>query len=568
MNRLLSLVVILTGFHAVYGQKKTSNPADSLVKRPYSYFQEQLAREGVDTTKALVYLDAWVRKAKQEGERVQQATAYKTMLFYVSNPVKLSYADTLIQMAKAERNGSAIGEAYMIKGVLYNREHKLGKALDHYLLSARYTDSTSDEAGKFRNKLSIATVKYQLGFYEESLQLSKSCNNFFAQAKNRGDGSSYLVSLYNTAMVYSKLGRHDLSFQYSKEGADLTSKLGYPDFVHFFQYSRAQNLYYSRQYQEALDAFAQVNKDVYMKQDPAKQATAKMYMGLCYWEMGDREQAVSYLKAAEEWVSHSKGVRLELMPTFTYLVDYYKVKGDEKQQLHYIRNLIHADSIIQADYKYMSVRIHREYDTKELQAASRQLESQLRDKTREVTFLWVSLALISVATAYYAVGYFRKKKSYKKRFDQIITGGIEPVPALMEVVKDKKPDINPEVVKAIKQQLDLFENNRGFLKTDLTVVNLAASFNTNANYLSKIINYYRGKPYAAYLNELRINYCIQMLRENPTVRKYSIKALAEECGFKTAQHFSKAFHGITGLYPSFFLSELEKQPAEVVEVEA
>ncbi len=77
-------------------------------------------------------------------------------------------------------------------------------------------------------------------------------------------------------------------------------------------------------------------------------------------------------------------------------------------------------------------------------------------------------------------------------------------------------------------------------------------------YLSKIINHYKGKSLSNYLTNLRIEYCISELRQNATLRKYTIKAIAQEMGFRNSESFSKAFKKQTGLNPSYYIKELNK----------
>ena len=42
------------------------------------------------------------------------------------------------------------------------------------------------------------------------------------------------------------------------------------------------------------------------------------------------------------------------------------------------------------------------------------------------------------------------------------------------------------------------------------------------------------------------------------MRKYTIKAIAAECGYKNAESFSKAFYKINGIYPSYYIKKIEK----------
>jgi len=49
------------------------------------------------------------------------------------------------------------------------------------------------------------------------------------------------------------------------------------------------------------------------------------------------------------------------------------------------------------------------------------------------------------------------------------------------------------------------------------------------------------------------------LKQDSRFRKFTIKAIANEIGFNTDQAFSKAFYKRTGIYPSYFIKELDKQ---------
>ena len=112
------------------------------------------------------------------------------------------------------------------------------------------------------------------------------------------------------------------------------------------------------------------------------------------------------------------------------------------------------------------------------------------------------------------------------------------------------PEIIPEFVN--------FEKENEFISKELNLNSLAKKINTNASYLSKVINHHKKSSFSQYLSDLRISYTLDQLKQNPTYRKYTVKAIAQEVGFKTAESFSKAFQKQTGLKPSYFIKELEK----------
>ena len=86
---------------------------------------------------------------------------------------------------------------------------------------------------------------------------------------------------------------------------------------------------------------------------------------------------------------------------------------------------------------------------------------------------------------------------------------------------------------------------------------MAKQFGTNSTYLSKVINLKKDKNFSQYINDLRIDYAIEQFEINTKFRKYTIKAIAGECGFKNAESFSKAFYKKWGIYPSYYLKQLK-----------
>ncbi|WP_416370339.1 helix-turn-helix domain-containing protein [Tenacibaculum ovolyticum] len=82
--------------------------------------------------------------------------------------------------------------------------------------------------------------------------------------------------------------------------------------------------------------------------------------------------------------------------------------------------------------------------------------------------------------------------------------------------------------------------------------------NTNTNYLSKVINQHKNTTFSNYINRLRIDYIVEKLKTDSLLRKYTIKTIANEAGFKNTESFSKAFYKFTEIKPSYFIKELEK----------
>ena len=116
--------------------------------------------------------------------------------------------------------------------------------------------------------------------------------------------------------------------------------------------------------------------------------------------------------------------------------------------------------------------------------------------------------------------------------------------------------ISKEIVERVLLNLNAFEYNQEFLSTNVNLSSLSKSLETNSSYLSKIINHTKGKTFKNYLNDLRVSYAYETLKNDVQQRKYTIEASAHDFGFKSAENFSKKFNAAYGLYPSKYLKQL------------
>lgn len=136
--------------------------------------------------------------------------------------------------------------------------------------------------------------------------------------------------------------------------------------------------------------------------------------------------------------------------------------------------------------------------------------------------------------------------------------------------KQKPKVIDPPKEKAAKQtvvpkemeetlitKLLEFENTTGFTNQDTSLSRLALQFDTNTKYLSEVVNSHKRKNFNAYINELRINYIIDKLKNNPSYLQYKISYLAEDSGFSSHSVFATVFKQVTGISPTSFIAILK-----------
>lgn len=120
-------------------------------------------------------------------------------------------------------------------------------------------------------------------------------------------------------------------------------------------------------------------------------------------------------------------------------------------------------------------------------------------------------------------------------------------------------NISSKTEKILLRKLELFEKNKGFIKKDINLSSLAKQFETNTKYLSEIIKTHRQKQFNNYLNELRVNYIVDRLQNEPKYINTKISYLASDCGFTSHSTFTTIFTQITNESPSIFMKRIKEE---------
>lgn len=143
--------------------------------------------------------------------------------------------------------------------------------------------------------------------------------------------------------------------------------------------------------------------------------------------------------------------------------------------------------------------------------------------------------------------YFEKKKELS-----------ESPPAIKE--KTAKQSMVPkEMETKLLEKLSYFEKTTDFTRQDTSLSRLALQFETNTKYLSEVVNFHKQKNFNTYINELRINYIIEKLKNEPTYLEYKISYLAEDSGFSSHSLFATVFKSVTGIPPTTFINILREK---------
>ena len=487
-----------------------------------------------------------VAKFKKCKDWKQLASAYKDLVYFSDRKHKSAYADSLLITAKKTNDNLSIGNAYLTNATVYYDKKQLKLALDNFILADEYIVKTNDQYAIHKVKYVIALTKYNLGFYYEAIALFKECLAYFEVENDR----AYLNSLHALGLCYNRIGNYNECSKINKQGIEQGKEFENTDMEPYFIHSEGVNYYFEHKYAEAIKKLTQSIPIMIARKDFANETVANFYIGKSYWDLKNEKAAIPYFKKVDSAFTKHQYIRTDLRENYELLIDYYKKQKNQTALLYYINQLLKVESFINHNYKYLSRKIHKEYDNKKLLKEKEELQN---------TYNWrIILAYISLVTmtGVIIVLLYKNAKS-KNSFLELMNSSNQNTDSKSANREEENLGINQEVIALILKNLETFEAEKRFIEKDMTLVNLANLLNTNAKYASKVILKYRGKKYIDYIRDLKIDYIIELLKSENKYRNYTNEGLAEEVGFGSTQNFTTAFKAKTGITPTYFIKELK-----------
>jgi len=305
---------------------------------------------------------------------------------------------------------------------------------------------------------------------------------------------------------------------------------------------------------------------------PENYVTALIHNGLAniYLNQNNLLKAEEHLDSAQHIADKSHYLQLKKEVNET-AYKYYVTTNDITKTLA-IKKV--QDSIVAEIYKQSADFVNNSYTNLGLER-----EDQQRRSKSKTAFLIMGLLVVLPVTLYFILPQFRQKQKQKLINKNVVDKKVEkPQPLLLDDTKatsgeDQRSEIENEpspasivisdqIVHKIITRLEEFEDKHLYIKRDISLSYLALYCDTNAKYLSFVINSQKKKDFYNYINELRINYIVKKLKNDLYYRRLKIAALTNEAGFSSQSKFAQNFKKVTGMSPSEFIKSLPKEPED------
>ncbi len=184
-----------------------------------------------------------------------------------------------------------------------------------------------------------------------------------------------------------------------------------------------------------------------------------------------------------------------------------------------------------------------------------------------IVIAFISLACLLVCVLFFFWwGLYQKKKRLKEIIYYLNISRNNFINKFtVKVEESKKVNIPKETEQLLLKKLERFENSTRFTNKDFSLAVLASQFDTNTKYLSEVINSNFNMNFNTYINNLRIKYIVDKLKNEPNYISYKISYLAEDCGFSSHSSFTTVFKSLTGISPVTYIELLRKEKESVNE---
>ncbi|MCX7549898.1 helix-turn-helix domain-containing protein [Xanthomarina sp. F2636L] len=508
---------------------------------------------------AIIYAETHLKKAKKEKDTIKIADSY----FYLSNISNyedaVKYSDSIINLTSHLNHIYYPALGFMIKGYFHYNHGEDKKAINEYLEAETYAVKNNNLKQQIEIKQFIGGIKYNFGDYKEALNIFKEQLQYIQKQPNYLNNykNDYLIALDDLSKTYLRDKETDSALIYTKAGIDLSRKYDKKVMYQRFLLTSGSALYFQKKYNQALDSLIKLQPKI---EDNDRLAMCLYYIAKIYQESDNKKAIITY-NQVDSLYQITNNPFIELRDVYKTLFNYYSENETEKEQLESVKKLITVDSILDLNYKYSETEIVKKHEIPKLKREREKLQKTLNENITKRTITYTVLGVIIFIAICIIILFYIKQKIYKKRYMDIISNKIE----LKKAVKvndnlkiDNELNIPQDVIDGLLAKLDSFEKNKDFLKNGITLNSISKKLNTNSTYLSKIVNYYKEESFSNYLNNLRIAYSIDKLIRDKSFRNYTIKAIAEEVGFNTAESFSKSFFKEKGIYPSYFIKQLNR----------
>ncbi|GEQ85020.1 hypothetical protein ULMS_05280 [Patiriisocius marinistellae] len=507
-----------------------------------------------DTITAIQIARVTIERSKKKNDFTQIAIGYEQMARVSEIPKALQYLDSVTHYAINSDHIDFPAIGYLYKSYFQYINQDYDASLKNGILGYQSAKKKGNTEQKIAALNIISGINRLWGNFQKSLDTDFLALKLSEQLPiTEVSNSNYLNTLKGIGSSYSKLFEPEEALHYYQLGIKKSLAVGDSIMYYDFVSKTAGPLILQQRMRSA--------KDSLLKGDSYREYFDSNYIYNYHYELAQiyfgqsaDDYGVRALEKIDKLYEENNKLFPELPKVYTLLISHSEKQGNKEKQLDYLYKLNNVTKQINTRQAKIKSRTNEEYIIPQLVEDKEDMIDLLENENKSSankTLLVIGLLIVSLLLMGY---YFNRQWVYKKRFQKLIV--VNEKKKTIRATTSSKQEISAETIEDILMHLKTFETKKNFTSSSLTLNKVAKSFGTNSTYLSKVINLKKDKNFSQYLNDLRVEYAMEELNDNPKFRKYTIKAIAQESGFKSGESFSKAFYKKYKIYPSYYLKQL------------
>lgn len=457
------------------------------------------------------------------------------------------------------------------KGLTEWKRKNFSEALKSYFKAKELANLINEKALVITLNTNIALLYADTGDFDNAIKITKQSNKFIDKNSLLYDDESLKL---NKSLINLNIGNYffkkyvedtkfieflDSSEVYFQKCIVFSKKIHENKFI--AQRNLASIYHFKGKYDKAellLVSALSISKD---KKFENEYFDIIYNIGDLYYYKKDYLKALIYFKKTDSIYLRSKISPINYIKSNYFQAKIYDSIGDNKKALYHSK--IYLNNFEKNEFKENN-EIAKVNFLRNNENVKEEISKIITQSERKILFRNIILVisiLFALIIVYFLWRNIKIKNKTQLLFDEFKSNNVKltdfNVADLKKLIKPSAISISEEKEKELLEKLKDLEKKNYFLRQDFSQAFVSKKLKTNTTYISVIVNKYYDKTFSEYSNELKINYAINEMLNNPTYRKYSTQAIAESVGFKNNVSFTKSFNKRTGLTPAQFIKNIE-----------
>ncbi|WP_160131070.1 helix-turn-helix domain-containing protein [Kordia antarctica] len=515
--------------------------------------------------KAKIYADELYVKVQmtKDDRKIGEALFRKAFIAQSlnDNDDAFKHVENSLSIAKKINSDSLILKNIVLKGNIFSLKGDYKNATDQYLSAKDIAKSMGSINAILNINHNIGFLKKQTNDLKEAVQIFTENLELIRQQKSSDLERLEIKSLSFLSDTYLKMQDYKNAELYANEALQKTSFKKFQDLYIYNSVSKFIISFQQKKYKISINHINSLIHGILEFGDRQYLTTSYLYLGKNYLQLQECDSVIKYFEKIKVITAKEDFEFPELKEVHHSLGICYTKIGDKEKSLENQKLAATFDQKYDSINVIVNNELHIKNDIVPLKEKIESLDDYGQQQKSRAT-LWYSISGVLILSLLLFFFLYRKKQQQaKKRFQELLQtiDALEQSKTESQLVKTTTSVITDESVLEILEGLKTFEEKKYYLRQDCTLGFVAKKLKTNTSYLSNVINTYKEKPFTSYLTELRINAALIRLRNDQKLRAYTIKAIAEEFGFKRQETFSKAFKAQTKMLPSHYIKSINNQ---------